>query len=46
MKGESTKSQEQYETKKFYVQAKLNEKSVKSMVDSGVTHNLLREDMV
>jgi hypothetical protein len=46
MEGESMESQEQDETKLFYVQAELNGKSVLAMVDSGVTHNFLREDMV
>jgi predicted aspartyl protease len=46
MEGESTESQEQDEMKLFYVQAKLNGKSVIAMVDSGATHNFLREDMV
>jgi predicted aspartyl protease len=46
MEGESTESQEKDEMKLFYVQAKLNGKSVLAMVDSGVTHNFLREDMV
>jgi hypothetical protein len=46
MEGESMESQEKDETKLFYVQAKLNGKSVIAMVDSGVTHNFLREDMV
>jgi predicted aspartyl protease len=30
----------------FYVQDKLNKKSMIAMVDSGVNHNLLMEDMV
>ena len=32
--------------KLYYVQVELNGKLVIDMVDSGVTHNLLREDMV
>jgi hypothetical protein len=46
MEGESKENQEQDETKLFYVQDELNRKSVIDMVDSGVTDNFLREDMV
>jgi len=37
---------EKDETNLFYVQEKINGNSVTTMVDSGVTHNFLREDMV
>ena len=46
MEGEYTISKEKDETKLFYVQTEINGKSVLAMVDSGVTHNFLREDMV
>jgi hypothetical protein len=46
MEGESIEIQDQDETNIFYMQEKLNEKSMITMVDSGVTHNFLREDMV
>jgi hypothetical protein len=46
MEGESTERQEKDETKLFYVQAELNGNLVIAMVDSGATHNFLREYMV
>jgi hypothetical protein len=46
MEGESTESHEKEEMKLFYVWVELNEKSMLSIVDSGATHNLLREEMV
>jgi hypothetical protein len=46
MEGGSTKSQEKDETRIFYLQVELNGKLMKTIVDNGVTHNFLREDMV
>jgi hypothetical protein len=45
MEGESTERQEKDETKLCYMQEKFNESMI-AMVNSGETHNFLREDMV